>query len=156
MMQLLPLSLAAPLLIWIAWTDFRSLKIRNAAVLAAVGLFALTAPLIGLEEAAWRLLAASLVFSVAFGLFAARMMGGGDVKMGAALLLFIPTGTYTLFAILFAAALLAGIILIVSLRRLPSLQRAQPVSLRTQGTFPMGLAFALAGLGHLGVLISAS
>lgn len=155
-MQLLPLLLASPLLVWIAWTDFRFLRIRNVAVLSAVGLFLLTIPLIGLEEAGWRLLAATLVFGVAFGLFATRMMGGGDVKMGAALLLFIPTGTYTLFAVLFSAALLAGIGLVLTLRAVPALRRAGPVSLRAKGTFPMGLAFALAGLGHLGVLAATS
>ncbi|TNC59035.1 prepilin peptidase [Rubellimicrobium roseum] len=155
-MQLLPLLLAAPLLVWIAWTDFRFMRIRNSAVLAAIGIFILTVPLIGLEEAMQRLLAAALIFGVAFGLFAARMMGGGDVKMGAALTLFIPSGTYALFATVFSAAILAGIALILTLRSVPILRRTGPVSLRARGTFPMGLAFALAGLAHLGVLASAS
>ena len=31
-MELLPLALAAPLLLWIAWTDFWVMRIRNGAV----------------------------------------------------------------------------------------------------------------------------
>jgi prepilin peptidase CpaA len=82
------------------------------------------------------------------------MLGGGDVKMGSALMLLVPTGTYTLFAFLFSAAMLLGIALMLSLRALPALRRAGPVSLRAQGTFPMGIALGLSGVLHLGVLVS--
>ncbi len=155
MVELLPLLLAMPILLWIAWTDFWFLRIRNKAVFAAGILFLLTAPLLGWQEASLRLLAAALVFSAAFALFAARLMGGGDVKMGSALLLFIPSGTYSLFAFLFSAALVVTISVIVLLRWVPTLRRAGPVSLRAQGTVPMGLAFGLSGLLHLGILAAA-
>lgn len=151
-MELLPLLLVLPILLWIAWTDFWSLRIRNVAVIAAGAVFLLTAPLIGWPEAGLRLLVAGLVFGVGVALFAARLLGGGDVKMGAALLLFIPTGTYTLFAFLFSAALILAIAVVVVLRQVPGLRRAGPVSLRAKGTVPMGLAFGLSGLLHLGVL----
>ena len=151
-MELLPLLLVLPILLWIAWTDFWSLRIRNVAVMAAGAVFLLTAPLIGWQEAGLRLLVAGLVFGAGVALFAARLLGGGDVKMGAALLLFIPTGTYTLFAFLFSAALILAIAVVVVLRQVPGLRRAGPVSLRAKGTVPMGLAFGLSGLLHLGVL----
>lgn len=153
-MELLPLLLAAPILVWIAWTDLWSLRIRNRAVLAAVALFVATAPLIGWEEAGLRLLAGAAVFAVGFALFAARLMGGGDVKMGSALLLFVPSGTLALFAYAFSVAMLLGIATVAALRQVPALRRAGPVSLRAQGTFPMGLAFALGGLLHLALLAS--
>ena len=151
-MELLPLLLATPLLLWCAWTDFRFMRIRNSAVLVAVAIFVLTVPAVGWGEAGLRLVAAGLVFAVGFALFAARLMGGGDVKMGSALVLFVPTGTYTLFALLFSLAMMLGIGAMLALRAIPALRRAGPVSLRAQGTFPMGIAFGLCGLMHLGAL----
>lgn len=155
-MELLPLALAAPILLWIAWTDFRVMRIRNSAVLAALAVFVITMPAIGPAEAGLRLLAAAAVFVAGFSMFAAGMLGGGDVKMGSALMLFIPTGTYTLFAFLFSAAMLLGIAAMLTLRAVPVLRRAGPVSLRARGTFPMGIALGLSGVMHLGVLASLS
>ena len=63
--------------------------------------------------------------------------------MGSALLLFVPTGTYTLFAFLFSGAMLLGITAMLALRAIPSIRRAGPVSLRAKGTFPMGIALGL-------------
>lgn len=151
-MELLPLAVATPILLWIAWTDFQHMRIRNSAVMVAVALFVLTVPAIGWSEAGFRLLAASVVFVAGFALFAVHMMGGGDVKMGSALLLFVPTGTYTLFAFLFSAAMLLGIAVMLTLRAVPALRRAGPVSLRARGTFPMGIAMGISGVAHLAVL----
>jgi prepilin peptidase CpaA len=151
-MDLLPLALATPILLWIAWTDFSRMRIRNSAVLAALAVFVATTPAIGLGEASLRLLAATAVFVTGFAMFSARLVGGGDVKMGAALLLFVPTGTYSLFAFIFAGAMLLGIVAIESLRSIPALRRAGPVSLRARGTFPMGVALGLSGVAHLWAL----
>jgi prepilin peptidase CpaA len=153
-MALLPLAVATPILLWIAWTDFWYMRIRNGAVLAAVAVFALTVPAIGLTEAGLRVLAAAAVFTVGFGLFAARLVGGGDLKMGSALLLFIPSQTYTLFAFVFSAAMLAGMALILAMRKVPAVRKSGAVSMRAAGTFPMGVALALSGVAHL-VLLAA-
>lgn len=152
MIQLVPLALAVPILVWIAWTDFRFMRIRNRAVLLAVAVFVVTVPVIGIEEAAWRLLAAAIVFGIGVLLFAFRILGGGDVKMAGALLLLVPTGTYTLFGYVFAFATLVAILFMLSLRAIPALRRSGPVSLRARGTMPMGLAFGLCGLLHLAAL----
>lgn len=152
--DLLPLALATPILLWIGWTDFRHMRIRNRAVLLTVAVFVVTVPFVGLPEAGLRLLAAAIVFLVGLALFAARMLGGGDVKMAAAILLLVPSGTYTLFATLFSVALLIAILAVVGLRAVPALRRSGPVSLRARGTVPMGLAFALVGVLHLGALAS--
>ena len=151
-MELLPLALAVPILVWITWTDFRLMRIRNSAVLLTVAVFVLTAPLLGLQETGLRLLAGAVVFAVGVALFAARVVGGGDVKMAGALMLLVPSGTYVLFGYVFSVALLLAILAIVSLRAVPTLRRSGPVSLRARGTVPMGLAFGLGGVMHLGAL----
>ena len=148
-MDLLPLALAVPILLWIAWTDFSIMRIRNSAVLLAVGVFVLTAPLLGLHEAGLRLLAGTVVFAAGFVFFALRMVGGGDVKMAGALMLLVPSGTYALFGTVFSAAMMLAILAIVALRASPALRRSGPVSLRARGTFPMGVAFGLGGVMHL-------
>lgn len=152
-MELLPLAVAVPILLWIAWTDFSIMRIRNSAVLLAVAVFVATAPLLGLQEAGQRLLAGAVVFAAGFALFALRMVGGGDVKMAGALMLLVPSGTYLLFGTVFSAAMLLAILTIVALRSVPALRRSGPVSLRARGTFPMGVAFGLGGVMHLFALV---
>lgn len=148
-MQALPLLLAVPILVWLAWTDLRWLRIRNHAVLAMVAIWLVTAPLIGWTEAGWRLLAGLLVLSACVAGFALRVVGGGDAKAVPALMLLIPTGTYAAFALRFSLAMLVGLAVVVALRAVPALRRSGAVSLRARGTFPMGLAIAGAGLLHL-------
>jgi prepilin peptidase CpaA len=151
-MSALPSLMIAPVLVWIAWTDFRLMRISNAAVLAAVAIFALTIPLIGWSEAGLRLVVALAVFAAGFALFALRVVRGGDVKMAAALMLFVPFGTYAQFALLFALALLVGIAVIQTLRLTPMTRTLRAVSSRASGDVPVGLAIALSGLLHFGVL----
>ena len=76
----------------IAWTDVRVMQIRNSAVLAALALLVLTVPVIGLGEGGLRILARKAVFALGFAMSAARSVGWGDMKLGAALMLFVPTG----------------------------------------------------------------
>lgn len=151
-MQAVPLLLALPLFLWSAWTDYRFMRIRNVVVLAALAVFVLTVPFIGVQEALYRGLAALLVFAVAFSMFAVRALGGGDVKLGSAMLLFVPSGTYTLFAYAFSLALLVTIVGFTAARRMLVQGRSGAVSMRAKGMVPMGVAFALAGTFHLCVL----
>lgn len=147
-MQLVPLLLLAPVLCAVAYCDLRYMLIPNRLVLAAVALFVVTAPLVGTPEAMIRLVVAALVLAVLAAGFALRLVGGGDVKMLAALFLFIPSGTYGIFGLTFAAAMVLGISFVLLLRRTPVIRELDMVSLQTPGTFPMGIAIAGAGLVH--------
>lgn len=144
-MSALPSLMIAPVLVWIAWTDLRLMRISNAAVLAAMTIFVLTVPLIGWSEAALRLVVALAVFAAGFALFAWRFVRGGDVKMAAALMLFVPFGTYAQFALLFLVALAVGIAALQILRLAPMTRTLRAISSRTAGDFPVGLAIALSG-----------
>lgn len=147
-MELIPFFCLAPALVAVAYFDLRYMRIPNALVLLAIALFVCTAPLLGWSELGARLLAAGLVFAVGFTLFALNMFGGGDVKMLAAVLLFVPSETHTLFTMVFAVAMFTGIGAILTARTVPALAGSSWAGLRGQGTFPMGISIAMAGLFH--------
>ncbi|MEM6824749.1 MAG: prepilin peptidase [Pseudomonadota bacterium] len=145
-MALLPLLLLAPLLVAVAWFDLRYLRIPNWLVVAALLLYVVTVPLIGFEEAGLRLLAAFIVLAVGTVSFAFRLFGGGDVKMLAALVLFVPSQSYVLFGYTFAVSILLGISLIMTMRRTPFVRDLNLASLKAIGAFPMGISISAAGL----------
>lgn len=147
-MAILPLLLLAPVLIAVAYSDLRYLRIPNYLVGLSIALFLLTVPLLGWHEAGLRLLAGLVVFGIGAITFALRWFGGGDVKMLAALLLFIPSQTYSLFAFNFSASMLLGISLVLMLRSAPGLHRLGFEGISAQGKFPMGISIAGAGLMH--------
>ena len=84
----------ASTLIWAAGTDIRHRRISNKLSLAILALFAafVASQLMAGENwkstLLWPLVAATVVFIAGAALFAARLMGGGDVKLMAATALF--------------------------------------------------------------------
>jgi prepilin peptidase CpaA len=147
-----PYLLILPLLGAVALSDLRWMRIPNWMPLAAVALFFCTAVFLPPADLLPRLGIAGIVFGAGFTAFALRLVGGGDVKMLAALMLFIPSSTVLLFANIFAVSLLLGIVAVLSLRRiLPTNGHAWKAFSGTTG-FPMGISIALAGIAHLGVL----
>jgi prepilin peptidase CpaA len=68
--------------------------------------------------------------------------------MLAALMLFIPSQTYSLFALNFSAAMLLGISFILMLRSAPGLEKTSFDGIASRGKFPMGISIAGAGLMH--------
>lgn len=145
-LQLVPLLLMSPILVVAAYCDLKFMRIPNALSLEAIALFGLSGILIGLPEVGWRLVAALAVFSVGTGAFAFRLVGGGDVKMLAALMLFIPSSVWTLHALVFSASLVVGLVLMRTWRKFPGLHPPGWVSLASPGAFPMGISIALSGL----------
>ena len=145
-MALLPLLLLSPVLLAVAWFDLRYLRIPNWLVLTALALYVATIPFIGWEEAALRLLAGAVVLALGTVSFAFRLFGGGDVKMLAALMLFVPSQGYVLFGYTFAASMLLGISLILLMRRTPGVRDLNLASMKAVGAFPMGVSIAGSGL----------
>ncbi len=146
-MTLLPLLALCPILLAVAFTDLSRLRIPNALVLAALALFAATCLTLPQDEILARLAAAGLAFLLLLPLFALRLMGGGDIKMLPAMVLFVPALHWQLFAGLFSAALVAGVVAI-GLARLAT-DRATPtgwLAIDTPRAFPMGLSIAVAGI----------
>ena len=72
-----------------ALSDLVHRRIPNLAVLGLIAAFAVYAPLIGLSwsQVGWNGAVAAIGFAIGTGCFAAGWLGGGDVKLGAAVLL---------------------------------------------------------------------
>lgn len=141
----LMLALLAALLLWGAVTDIRSRIISNR-LNAAI---ALLAPVYwwSLGLAVWPDMAIQIglcagVFAIFATLFALGMMGGGDVKMLAALALWLPAGA--LLSLLVLMALLGGVITFIALIHHRSTKKIGAVEV------PYGVAIALAGLWVIG------
>lgn len=133
--------LLAVLLLMAAWTDIRTRTISNE-LNAAIALLAVAFWWVA-GDALWpdiaiRIGVALLIFVVFAVLFMLKMMGGGDVKMIAALALWLPF--QPLMAMLTVMALAGGAITIFLLVR----QRWRPNAERPE--VPYGVAIAIGGL----------
>jgi len=133
--------LLAVLLLMAAWTDVRTRTISNE-LNAAIALLAI-AYWWAIGETLWpdialRIGVAFVIFGIFAVLFMLRMMGGGDVKMIAALALWLPF--HALIVMLTVMALAGGVITVGLLIR----QRWRPNAERPE--IPYGVAIAIGGL----------
>jgi len=111
----IPVSGYVVLLIAAAVSDVLTMRISNRLPLAIAVLFLLAAPFAGLDAGTVLLhvLAAAVLLLVGFGLFASRVLGGGDAKLMAAVALWVglPGLPPFLFGMSLAGALLALVLL---------------------------------------------
>jgi prepilin peptidase CpaA len=147
------IMVAFPLLLaYAAATDFLTMTIANRVSILLVGFFVLLAPAAGLSliDVGWHLLAGLAVFAVGYVCFAMGWMGGGDVKFGAAVALWLGWGHLMEYALLFSVfgGLLTLATLVVTgwLKPLPILQVGYLADFDKKRTVPYGIALAAAGL----------
>ena len=145
---LAPLVLLAPLLCTVAYFDLRYMRIPNWLSLLALAAFALACLFAPPVDLGPRLIAAGAVFLLGFAAFALGLIGGGDVKILACLILFIPVPGLIGFARLFALSLAIGIAGLTLLRAIRPLREIGWLGLSEQRGFPMGISIALAGLAY--------
>jgi prepilin peptidase CpaA len=145
--ELLPammLGILAVLLVVAAVVDIRTLTISNTlnltvALLAPLYWLAIALPL--WPNAAIQLGVGAGVFVLLAGAFYAGMMGGGDVKLAAALALWFSPGATVKFLILMSIA--GGVVTLVTV----ALHRARGKTGRPE--IPYGVAIAFGGLAIL-------
>lgn len=134
------------LLIAAAISDLQSRRIPNSISLAICGLFgffALAEVISGaafLGAVVWPLLSAFIVFLITAGLFALRMMGGGDVKLMAATALFAGPALslhFVLYVTLLGGFVAAGTLAHAKFSKVMALEQAK---------VPYGVAIAAGGL----------
>ncbi len=140
----------AGLLIAAAWQDLRTLHIGNGLSISIAALFVGWA-VIGLMAGSYTLQAFGLsiacgagLFAVGMAAFAAGILGGGDVKLLAAVGLF--AGPAGILDLLLVTALAGGVLGIVVLAGAPIGPVATPGGAALRRRLPYGPAIAVGGL----------
>lgn len=140
-----------PLLALVTYYDLRYLRIPDSLSIAGLMLFAaqlVTVPVSGIDG---RLIAAAVTFLVLFGLFAARLIGGGDVKFLPVLVLFVPPQQLNLFFLALSLAVPISVLgLAVARAAVPHPAGGWACTVHS-GKLPVGLAMTLAALATCGL-----
>jgi prepilin peptidase CpaA len=149
------LALMAALLVGAGAQDLRSMQIANGFSLGIAGLFLVWAAAglvggqMGLVDLAASLGLGVVVFGVGAAAFAIGILGGGDVKLLAAVSLF--AGPHRLLNLLFITAIAGGLIGLAILAGAPigrpaMAGAAAPLRARLRNGLPYGPAIAAGGL----------
>lgn len=137
-------------------SDFTRLLIPNWIPLVLIAAFALFAAIyLDLDSALNHLMYAGIVFALGFAFFAAGWVGGGDVKLMTATMLWMGGDNATAFVLLMAVLGGGLALLLLALKRPTNLLRAwaprvwlldRLVDLADTGRCPYGVAIGIAGL----------
>ena len=142
MMTLIPVALFAALMLAAAISDGWRYVIPNWIVVALILSFFLCAAAGLIHVAMWpRILAAAVVLAVGTGIFALGLMGGGDVKLWAAVALWLGPdllGPHVILVALLGGVVGAALLVLRKLRRSP-----QPVR---RSFVPYGIPIAVGAL----------
>jgi prepilin peptidase CpaA len=130
--------------IWVAWSDMKSMKIPNKAVMALVIAFLIVGLLVlPLKAYGWALALGVIVLVVGFVTSAVGLVGAGDAKFAAAMAPFFIGADLRFVLALFAACLLGAFASHRLARAIPAFRRAtDDWASWTHAKFPMGLALA--------------
>lgn len=146
MMETQALALAtaamAVLMAITAWFDLKALRIPNWCVLAALGIFLVTGLWgLPLKVVGWRLLYAVIVLVVGFAIYSLSegRVGGGDVKMIAALTPFVPGSAVGFVLLVFALLSFVGLIIHRLIRGILRGRQTGWMALDQRRFFPVGL-----------------
>ena len=136
-----------------ASSDLFTMRISNKLVLLLTVAFFIVAIAINLplQQFAMHVLCALIVLAVAFGLFALRLIGGGDAKLAAATTLWLGFGMtlpYLAYAALFGGVLTILILVVRGIPLSPVLARMGWIARlhNKRSGIPYGIALAVAGI----------
>jgi prepilin peptidase CpaA len=136
-----------------ASSDLFTMRISNKLVLLLTVAFFIVAIAINLplQQFAMHVLCALIVLAVAFGLFALRLIGGGDAKLAAATTLWLGFGMtlpYLAYAALFGGVLTILILVVRGIPLNPALARMGWLARlhNKRAGIPYGIALAIAGI----------
>ena len=162
MMETQALALAtaamAVLMAITAWFDLKALRIPNWCVLAVLGIFVVTGLWgLPLEVVGWRLLYALIVLVVGFGIYSLSdgRVGGGDVKMIAALTPFVPGSAVGFVLLVFALLSFVGLIIHRLIRAILRGRQTGWMALDQRRFFPVGLLLGGTIMIYLGYELAA-
>lgn len=144
------LPFVVPITIWVSWSDMASMKIPNKAVLSLLVVF-LVIGLLALPfwDYLWRWSHFAVILVIGFVMAAVGMMGAGDAKYAAAMAPFIALDDLAPFLFLFAATIMAAVVLHRLARASSIRKRFESWESWTHKGFPMGFALAPALMFYL-------
>lgn len=140
-----------PLLVAVILYDLRFMRLPNVLSLLFLVVFLGTLPGLMTSPDPWGALAwpvgtAAVVLVTGMLANALGLMGGGDVKILAALMLFIPTDQLVTFVTLLCFCMVIGIFGMMALRSLRAGRPSRWKSLTETKRYPMGLSIGAAAL----------
>ncbi|MCG6114372.1 MAG: prepilin peptidase [Mesorhizobium sp.] len=143
-------------MVFAAVSDMISMTIANRISVILVAVFAVAAPISGMDWATygWHFAAGALVLSITFALFAAGVMGGGDAKLLSSTAVWMGM-SMELMQYVFYGAMIGGVltILIIIYRRSPlSTITGNNMFLRHFADEKVGVPYGVA-LGAAGLLV---
>ena len=158
-------ALMAPLIAAIVLSDLRTLRIPNRMVLVLFGIFLVTGLPLGLagidwglpwDTFLWRIGYALAAFGVGFGLYvlAGGNVGGGDLKLIAAVAPFLSGSSVASYLLLVALIALGGLVLHWIVRKMLRGRQTGWESLDQNVYFPAGLALAVGLFVQLAVTLA--
>ena len=137
------LPIAATIGIWVSWSDMRSMKIPNYAVLALGAAYLITGPFVlPLATYGWGFVLCAVVLTAGFVLNAAGVLGAGDAKFAAAMAPYFVLSDLRFVLGLFAACLLGAFAAHRLMRATPFRAAAPDWASWSNPRFPMGLALS--------------
>ena len=151
-MDNLPLIIGVPVLAVAAFSDVRNLRIPNVLSILLILVFLGSCFFLTIPEIGHRVLFSFVTLSLGFALFAMGFVGGGDVKLLAALVLLIPASSIVSFAYVFSFSLFLGVFSIVFARSVVVAADTEWAGLSQGRDFPMGVSIAAAGVLQLSLL----
>ena len=146
---LLPFVL--PIAIWVSWSDMKTMKIPNLAVLAMAAVWPLAGWLaVPPDLWLWGFAIMAIVLLAGFIGNAAGLFGAGDAKFAAAISPVFVGGDPTLILMLYAACSIAALAAHRLMKHVPAFRRATPDwKSWASPKFPMGLALSGMALFYL-------
>ena len=161
MMETTPLIVAlvamTPLMVYVMWSDLKSLRIPNWVVLAVLGIFLVTGLWgLPLETFLWRLVHAAVFLAIGFAIFAVAggKVGAGDMKLIAVLVPFI-AGAHAMFVLLvYTIVTFAGLMIHRMIRAYLRGRKTGWLALDQQIYYPVGLILGVTILIYLGVEVA--
>ncbi|WP_372841657.1 prepilin peptidase [Phaeovulum sp.] len=148
------LVLVTPICAWVAWSDLKTMKIPNKAVLSLLAVFIVAGPfLLPLDVWAWRWVSFAVVLVAGIILNAVAHFGAGDAKFGAAMAPFFAQSNLSFVIFLLTAFLLAAFVAHRLIRAVPSLRALAPDWVSwARADFPLGLALVGTLWGYLAIV----
>jgi prepilin peptidase CpaA len=140
---------ALPIGVWVAWSDMKSMKIPNKAVMAlgiaflVLGLALVVTGVLPFKAFLWALALGGIVLVAGFVGNAAGLFGAGDAKFAAVMAPFFIGGDLRFILGLYAACLLGAFASHRLMGRIPAFRRlTADWESWTHKDFPMGLALS--------------